>query len=85
MRYMIRHAGASNDLLKHKRPREEVKARGRWMTESSLNRYGKAAKALRAAHKLSPSLLQYGEKIRDQLELILMRQAPVPKPPTWGP
>ena len=45
-RYSLRHGGASHDLLSGARSRAEVQARGGWMTEASVRRYGKAGRAL---------------------------------------
>eukprot|EP00972_Heterocapsa_arctica_P038827 5721550-Heterocapsa_arctica.AAC.1 len=41
--YQMRHGGASEDLLSHSRPQDDVKRRGRWSTDSSLRRYAKPA------------------------------------------
>ena len=81
VRYMLRHAAASNDLLKQKRDRGSVKDRGRWTTDSSLRRYGKPARALRAAHSLPPGLLQYGTQIRSLLPKLFLEGLPVPAIP----
>ena len=42
--YTLRHGGASDDLLSGRRTRKEVKDRGRWVTDASLNRYAKRSR-----------------------------------------
>ena len=81
VRYMLRHAAASHDLLTQKRDRSGVKDRGRWTTDSSLRRYGKPARALRAAHSLPAGVLEYGQKIRNLLPKIFLEGFAVPRPP----
>eukprot|EP00971_Amphidinium_carterae_P246746 4900539-Amphidinium_carterae.1 len=52
--YQLRHGGASEDLLSNKRSVSLVKARGRWLSDSSLRRYAKPAQVHRLLHLLSP-------------------------------
>ena len=62
VRYSLRHAGASNDLLSQRRTLEGIKMRGRWSTDASLKRYTKPAKALKGAHQVPTQT-----SVRDQL------------------
>ena len=41
--YSFRHGGASHDALNHVRTPEQIKLRGRWKSDSSLQRYTKPA------------------------------------------
>lgn len=41
--YQLRHGGASEDALSRARPLAEIRARGRWRSDSSLRRYAKPA------------------------------------------
>ncbi|CAK0831634.1 unnamed protein product [Prorocentrum cordatum] len=40
----LRHGGASDDLLSGRRSRKEVRGRGGWVTDASLNRYAKRSR-----------------------------------------
>ena len=53
--YQLRHAGASEDLCNGLRSFPEVKARGRWLADSSVRRYAKPATLQRIFATLSPS------------------------------
>ena len=80
-RYSLRHAGASNDVLKNLRPVEDIKARGRWKTDSSMRRYTRAARAQQFANQLPEPILTYGRQIREMLPGILNGTvAPIPPP-----
>jgi integrase len=53
--YQLRHGGASEDLLSADRTPHEVKARGRWTTDSSLRRYAKPAQIQRLLGSMDAS------------------------------
>ena len=52
--YGSRHGGASYDRFANRRPVAEVKARGRWKTDSTLKRCAKSALYLRQLSALPP-------------------------------
>eukprot|EP00929_Paragymnodinium_shiwhaense_P065836 TRINITY_DN32988_c0_g1_i1.p2 TRINITY_DN32988_c0_g1~~TRINITY_DN32988_c0_g1_i1.p2 ORF type:complete len:401 (-),score=73.86 TRINITY_DN32988_c0_g1_i1:8-1210(-) len=80
--YSFRHAGASNDLLGKIRTLEQVKARGRWRSDSSVARYGKAARAQQQAHLLPATVLDFVIAMRPKLEnIMLKRLEALPRPP----
>jgi integrase len=75
--YQMRHGGASNDLLSHARPQDDVKRRGRWSTDSSLRRYAKPAQVQRLLGSLAPEKLSYALDSWEHLEaLIFQRMVP---------
>ena len=57
--YLLRHTGASADVLKRRRDTLEVKRRGRWLSDSALRRYEKHARASAQANKLSRALQEH--------------------------
>ena len=63
--------GASDDLLSGKRKRDEVTARGRWLSDVSVRRYGKAARAMKEAARLGPVATEYGDRVRSKLSRFL--------------
>jgi len=67
VRYSWRHAAASQDLLSKSRTAEEVKARYRWKSDSSMRRYTKAARVEYFRGKLPKDCLKYGEIVKTQL------------------
>ena len=70
VRYSLRHGGASDDLLNRRRSIEEVKKRGQWRTDSSLRRYGKETKALSQIHLMPPPVMEFGQKVAENLESV---------------
>jgi hypothetical protein len=79
--YSFRHAGASHDLVTRERTTAEVKARGRWKSDSSLKRYGKPAKELAAKDALDPAILRYGRLVESLLAKIFKGEVAPPEPP----
>jgi hypothetical protein len=67
VRYSWRHAAASQDLLSKSRTTEEVKARYRWKSDSSMKRYTKPARVEFFRAKLPKESLKFGEIVRTQL------------------
>ena len=57
--YEARHSGASIDAARGHRSRAEIKARGRWAADSSVNRYEKKARLLESFNKLSVAQQEY--------------------------
>lgn len=79
--YQLRHGGASADLLARARSAAEVKARGRWRSDSSLRRYGKPAATQRLLAKLTPAQRTYGQRCFDRMAQVLRNEvAPVAPP-----
>ena len=69
--YQTRHGGASEDLNRKERDAMTVKARGRWMTDQSLRRYGKVGKIQQLLAKLSPSDLAFCQWSNENMEAVL--------------
>eukprot|EP00973_Karenia_brevis_P059127 8231961-Karenia_brevis.AAC.1 len=67
--YSLRHGGASEDLLRRRRSLQEVRRRGRWMSDSSLKRYAKETRLLAELSKIPEQVLLYGR----QMDLIMDR------------
>ncbi|CAK0816539.1 unnamed protein product [Prorocentrum cordatum] len=65
--YSLRHGGASDDLLSGRRARKEVKDRGRWRADQSLNRYAKRARMQQRLGQLDPALADFGQKVESDL------------------
>ena len=65
--YMLRHTGASCDMLHRRRPPAEIKRRGRWNSDMTLKRYEKHARAQAQLHRVSPMTLSYLRRCHDQL------------------
>ena len=80
VRYSWRHAAASADLLHSRRTHEEVKARYRWQSDSSMRRYAKAARANFYAQQVNPKIMDYGSSVKTLLPSMFAGQ--VLKPPT---
>ena len=57
--YSLRHGGASHDLLFRRRDLSAVKERGRWMTDASLKRYGKATLLQREINRVPAGVLDF--------------------------
>lgn len=84
--YSLRHGGASDDLLSGRRTRKEVKDRGRWRTDQSLNRYAKRARMQQRIGQLAPALVAFGEKVETDFLMLMDVCArtgifPLPLPP----
>ena len=64
-------AGASWDLLTGRRSYEQVKDRGGWKTDSSMQRYAKAARSQQLAGEMPYHVIRYGLLVFEDLESIL--------------
>lgn len=71
--YQLRHGGASEDLLGHLRPLDEIQARGRWRTMSSLRRYAKPAQLHRLLNSLDQAKLSYARESWEHLPDIMLQ------------
>ena len=83
-RYSLRHGGASHDFLSGLRPIADVKNRGHWMSDMSIQRYTKPARALRELARMDPLVVKYGKKVADNLSKVFHREISLlpPKVPT---
>ncbi len=79
--YRLRHGGASEDLLSRQKSISDVKARGRWASDSSLRRYSKATRLLSELTEVHPDVVAYGERIMGLLPRLFLEAPPVPPPP----
>ena len=80
--YQLRHGGAAHDLLHGLRERGGVKARGRWVTDASLVRYGKQGKVQAMLASLPPVGLAYCERSARLLQRTL-QSGTVPEAPPF--
>ena len=80
-RYAWRHGGASEDLASGNRSRTEVKHRGRWVSDSSLARYGKTTRLLAEISKVPANTLAYGKYCMENFESLMHGSAQAPAPP----
>ena len=80
VRYSWRHAAASHDLLSKNRTQEEVKARYRWQSDTSMRRYTKAARVEYFARRLPPQVLEFGALVRTSCANIFRGQELPPLP-----
>ena len=69
--YSLRHAGASWDLLTGRRSYEQVKDRGGWKTDTSMQRYAKAARSQQLAGEMPYHVVKYGLQVFQDMHLIL--------------
>ena len=74
-------SGPSADVLHHRRTLNQVKKRGRWMTDSSVRRYEKSAKTMSLSAGLNPELVVYLQKCVKALPQVLLRNQPPLPPP----
>jgi hypothetical protein len=72
--YSLRHGGASDDLLRRRRPHGEVKARGRWAADTSLKRYGKAARLQLEINQIAPVVMAFGQAIESRFVQCIIHQ-----------
>ena len=79
--YQLRHGGASEDLLSRKRTLQEVKARGHWVTDASLRRYGKPGTVQKILNQMSPALRAMGTSTWAHMQELLEGRWP----PSWFP
>ena len=78
--YSFRHGGASDDFMTGRRRRDEIQHRGRWLSEVSVRRYGKAARTMKEAEKMPPAAHRYADLIWSKLSRLLdgSERAPMP-------
>ena len=71
--YVLRHSGASDDLLASRRPLSDIKARGRWVTDASLRRYAKSTRLQRTINELHDSVILFGQLVEKQIVPLVER------------
>ena len=54
--YQLRHGGVSHDLQQRVRDLASAKARGRWLSDSSMKRYEKHGRLTAMLHRLPPAV-----------------------------
>ena len=74
--YSLRHGGASKDLLGKTRTLAEVKARGRWQSDSSLKRYAKESKLVEVVSRVPDQVMRTGAHVDKHLAQFLKGYAP---------
>eukprot|EP00435_Cladocopium_sp_Y103_P031708 s3161_g8.t1 len=70
--YQTRHGGAAEDLNGGERDHAQVKARGRWMTDTSVRRYTKTGKIQQLMSKLSAAHLEYCRWSLQNVERVML-------------
>ena len=76
--YMLRHGGASHDLLMKLRTFEEVRSRGQWRTDTSVRRYAKSASVQRFLLQCPPNAVTYGNLALPMLrDFLLAKVSPI--------
>lgn len=70
--YALRHGGASDDLLSMRRTRKEVKDRGRWRTDQSLNRYAKRARMQQLIAELGQLVIDFAHIVDNHLAKLIV-------------
>ena len=78
--YQLRHSGAAAHLVSKRRTLAQTREIGRWKTDSSLRRYGKANLIKKALDRLPLAHQHLGEWNLQHLEALLNRRA-VPRLP----
>jgi hypothetical protein len=79
--YSFKHGRASHDALNRVRSLEQIKLRGRWQSDSSLQRYTKPARAQQFTNLLSPEFVEYVRRHRELLVGIFRGQSKLACPP----
>ena len=64
-----------------RRRRDEIQHRGRWLSEVSVRRYGKAARTMKEAEKMPPAAHRYADLIWSKLSRFLDGSERAPMPP----
>jgi hypothetical protein len=80
--YVLRHTGASEDLLTKQRTLNEVQKRGRWLAETSLRRYAKPAAVQQQVNSWPPALVAHLAQCRAEIGRVLLQRAPALEPPS---
>ena len=78
--YMARHGGASDDRATKVRTLDEVRKRGRWLSESSTRRYEKHGKLQGRLAKMPRGLLQHREACAAAVADVMAFRVVPPRP-----
>ena len=70
--YMLRHGGASHDILMKHRDLLSVKTRGRWRSDTSLLRYQKASRAQSSISVIPAAVVALGKFVETNMEACFM-------------
>ncbi len=81
--YGLRHGGASEDYLRHRRNLEDIQRRGRWRTQASVRRYTKEAKLLVELHKVDNRIIQYGHYLEERCQQLFLHPGSVMSVNQW--
>ena len=68
--YQVRQFGASLDETRQYRARRQILDRGRWVTQSSFQRYEKHARLAASLTRLTPEWRTYFEEAAERLEAL---------------
>ena len=79
--YLLRHTGASSDILKRRRRLDVVKKRGRWLSDMTVRRYEKAAQTQSRLNLLSPAAREFARYCHDHLGALVAQPHLAPAPP----
>ena len=79
--YQCRHGGASHDMVEKHRSRDEVRQRGRWVTDSSVRRYVKIGKVQNMLRELTDEGMRYCRSAARNLDAVLSGRRPADPPP----
>ena len=61
-----------------------MKRRGRWVSDSSLRRYGKESRLLKELQKIHPNVLNFGRFVMEHFLEVMLGTVPVPSLPGRG-
>jgi len=79
--YRLRHAGASEDCVTHRRSLKDIAKRGRWKTTRSVRRYEKGGRISQLLHRLKPAQLAHAQSCAKLIGRIAVGEAPPCSPP----
>ena len=73
--YVLRHSGASADMMLKRRSLAEIKSRGRWRSDTSVRRYEKGGRSLERLAALSVPTRAYVLKCALRVWAVLARRS----------
>ncbi len=83
MLYVLRRGGVSEDSLRRRVSLGEIQRRRCWRCAASVLRYSKKAKLLSELHKVTPSVLRYGEFIEGRIAALFADPLLFPSTAAW--
>ena len=82
--HQLRHGGATEELTSRLRAFNQIKARGRWMTDQSVRRYAKVGRVQDLPNKMSPSQTRYCQWSEKNMERVFLGQVMInPEDVSW--